>query len=97
MDLDGFKDVNDTLGHNAGDDLLRHLSLRLSDDLPRSVGLYRLGGDEFAILCDVSDPKELLRLGRAHPGRRQRADPAARHQPQPRRVDRHRGARRRRT
>ncbi|MDU7297569.1 MAG: bifunctional diguanylate cyclase/phosphodiesterase [Klebsiella pneumoniae] len=50
FDLDSFKDVNDTLGHDAGDKLLQDLASRLSFFRKTSETLYRLGGDEFAML-----------------------------------------------
>jgi diguanylate cyclase (GGDEF)-like protein len=50
MDLDQFKDVNDTHGHAVGDQLLIQVSQRLVDALPDGCTLARLGGDEFAVL-----------------------------------------------
>jgi len=50
LDLDGFKHVNDTLGHAAGDELLKELAKRLNAALSETDVLTRLGGDEFAII-----------------------------------------------
>ncbi|RDI50391.1 putative bifunctional diguanylate cyclase/phosphodiesterase [Microvirga subterranea] len=50
LDLDGFKHVNDTLGHQAGDHLIRSFAQRLSGALHPSEAIARIGGDEFAII-----------------------------------------------
>jgi diguanylate cyclase (GGDEF)-like protein len=50
VDLDGFKGVNDTLGHSIGDLLLKSVAGRIRDILPANGQIARLGGDEFAIL-----------------------------------------------
>ncbi|MFO7248856.1 MAG: EAL domain-containing protein, partial [Bacillota bacterium] len=50
LDLDRFKNINDTLGHILGDELLRHVAKRLSSCVPREGVLARIGGDEFAVL-----------------------------------------------
>ena len=55
IDLDGFKPVNDTLGHAAGDALLIAVGKRLQQCAPRNALVARLGGDEFAILLPKSN------------------------------------------
>ena len=58
VDLDGFKDVNDRFGHDAGDQLLFSVSGRLRKVVRPSDVLARLGGDEFTILCeDMAGPE----------------------------------------
>ncbi len=58
IDLNGFKAVNDTLGHHVGDDLLREVAVRFDAAMPHGATVARLGGDEFAVLvhawCEAS-------------------------------------------
>ncbi|GGB00303.1 GGDEF domain-containing protein [Macrococcus hajekii] len=55
IDIDGFKDVNDAYGHNAGDAVLRQMGQVLTNYIPREIKAYRNGGEEFSvILTDVT-------------------------------------------
>ena len=68
LDLDGFKPINDTLGHDVGDKLLVALARRLEDGLRGSDTPARFGGDEFIVLCeDVADEQHVISDRRAPP------------------------------
>lgn len=60
MDLDNFKEVNDTVGHAAGDEVLNTLSDLLKAEMRTEDVVFRLGGDEFAILLEGMDSRESL-------------------------------------
>ncbi len=63
VDLDHFKDVNDTLGHDAGDELLKVVAERLQDGLLGRGMIARLGGDEFAVILEADDGSEDVFIG----------------------------------
>lgn len=60
LDLDGFKMINDTMGHAVGDELLIEVSNRLIDTLRKSDTVARIGGDEFGIMIENLDDMEYL-------------------------------------
>lgn len=63
LDLDEFKEINDQLGHDVGDDLLIAVARRLAAIVRPSDTVARLGGDEFVVVCDIeSGEEEMLRI-----------------------------------
>lgn len=64
IDLDRFKDINDSFGHAAGDEVLRVIGLRLSDLLGESAHVSRIGGDEFVIFLVDAPPGEAACVAR---------------------------------
>jgi len=62
LDLDRFKAINDTLGHDIGDELLSSVASRITEGLRVSDTLGRFGGDEFVLLCEDIDPDHAVRV-----------------------------------
>ncbi len=63
FDLDGFKDINDTLGHSIGDRLLKEVAERLVTIVAGAARVYRLGGDEFvAVIPECGDPVAIAQI-----------------------------------
>ncbi len=64
IDVDGFKRINDSLGHASGDELLRAIARRLRGAIRPGDSLSRFGGDEFLVLCSVRDEDDALGVAR---------------------------------
>jgi len=62
MDLDHFKQVNDTWGHDAGDAVLRHAATIVKDNLRRSDWAFRTGGEEFCLLITADNAEAVVRV-----------------------------------
>ena len=63
LDMDGFKEINDTLGHSIGDEALVEIAARLKNALDPNIAVARLGGDEFCVLLpDVSSHQQVLEI-----------------------------------
>lgn len=65
VDLDGFKEVNDTLGHAAGDQLLKQVAARFTADLRHTDTVGRMGGDEFALVLPHVDAENAVQVARS--------------------------------
>ncbi|MBO9516703.1 MAG: EAL domain-containing protein [Porphyrobacter sp.] len=65
LDLDRFKEINDTLGHTIGDKVLAEVANRLRSSTPNGATLARFGGDEFIVVAEVFDRAESERLARS--------------------------------
>ena len=59
MDLDGFKSINDSMGHNAGDKILRYVAKNIEDSFDKEDVVARMGGDEFVVFADCGDSEEI--------------------------------------
>jgi diguanylate cyclase (GGDEF)-like protein/PAS domain S-box-containing protein len=65
FDLDGFKEVNDTMGHSCGDQLLKEVALRWTAIVGEGPRIYRLGGDEFVVLVsNCGDPRRIAEIAK---------------------------------
>lgn len=62
VDIDKFKNINDTYGHQVGDDVIKTTTKTIDDMLPKNAIFGRLGGEEFAIVLNMLDDEELYKL-----------------------------------
>ena len=59
MDLDGFKNINDSMGHNVGDEILRYVAKNIENSIEKEDVVARMGGDEFVVLTDCGDNEKI--------------------------------------
>ncbi len=62
LDIDHFKEVNDSLGHAVGDDVLQGFASAVTSELRAGDAFFRIGGDEFMILVPTTSPTQALAL-----------------------------------
>ncbi len=62
IDIDNFKEINDTYGHQAGDEVLRNVVIKLKNSIRRGDSIIRWGGEEFILLLPYADHKDTLRV-----------------------------------
>ncbi|MCB9740831.1 MAG: diguanylate cyclase [Deltaproteobacteria bacterium] len=63
LDVDRFKSINDSYGHAAGDDVLRHVATAMRAEVPEALSVARLGGEEFAVLFEVDGERTARDVG----------------------------------
>jgi diguanylate cyclase (GGDEF)-like protein/PAS domain S-box-containing protein len=63
IDIDNFKEVNDSLGHSSGDELLKHVAQQIGQSIRPGDTVARFGGDEFVVVCDNINDVETVTIG----------------------------------